>query len=136
VGRTGTKLTARRCRRTGHSRPATQPVRSAPHRPSGSAASRIREAADPAASRQFTGVPGGRQPLVRPNPQNERVTETAHDQNGSTSRRVAHPTLILILIAGAQLMVVLDATIVNIALPSMARYFDKTQTDMTWAINA
>jgi EmrB/QacA subfamily drug resistance transporter len=49
---------------------------------------------------------------------------------------VAHPTLILLLIAGAQLMVVLDATIVNIALPSMARYFDKTQTDMTWAINA
>ena len=53
-----------------------------------------------------------------------------------TSRRAAHPTLILLLIAGAQLMVVLDATIVNIALPSMARYFDKTQTDMTWAINA
>ena len=40
------------------------------------------------------------------------------------------------LIAGAQLMVVLDATIVNIALPSMAKYFDKNQTDMTWAINA
>src|ERR1700712_5552888 len=53
-----------------------------------------------------------------------------------TSRRHAHPTLILMLIAGAQLMVVLDGTIVNIALPSMARYFDKNQTDMTWAINA
>ena len=33
-------------------------------------------------------------------------------------------------------MVVLDATIVNIALPSMAKYFDRSQTDMTWAINA
>jgi EmrB/QacA subfamily drug resistance transporter len=33
-------------------------------------------------------------------------------------------------------MVVLDSTIVNIALPSMGRYFDKNQTDMTWAINA
>jgi EmrB/QacA subfamily drug resistance transporter len=53
-----------------------------------------------------------------------------------TSHRKAHPTVILILIAGAQLMVVLDATIVNIALPSMAHYFDKNQTDMTWAINA
>src|SRR2546423_7886453 len=33
-------------------------------------------------------------------------------------------------------MVVLDATIVNIALPSMGSYFHKNQTDMTWAINA
>src|SRR4051795_6113850 len=53
-----------------------------------------------------------------------------------TGRRTAHKTLLLFLIAGAQLMVVLDSTIVNIALPSMGRYFDKSQTDMTWAINA
>jgi EmrB/QacA subfamily drug resistance transporter len=33
-------------------------------------------------------------------------------------------------------MIVLDATIVNIALPSMGHYFHKSQTDMTWAINA
>jgi len=52
------------------------------------------------------------------------------------ARRAAHPALILLIIAGAQLMVVLDATIVNIALPSMGAYFHKTQTDMTWAINA
>src|SRR2546421_3789251 len=54
----------------------------------------------------------------------------------TTARRTAHKTLLLFLIAGAQLMVVLDSTIVNIALPSMGRYFDKSQTDMTWAINA
>src|SRR3954453_3743185 len=53
-----------------------------------------------------------------------------------TARRSTHKTLLLFLIAGAQLMVVLDSTIVNIALPSMGRYFDKSQTDMTWAINA
>src|SRR3954468_940506 len=53
-----------------------------------------------------------------------------------TARRSAHKTLLLFLIAGAQLMVVLDSTIVNIALPSMGRYFGKSQTDMTWAINA
>jgi EmrB/QacA subfamily drug resistance transporter len=47
-----------------------------------------------------------------------------------------HPTLMLLIIAGAQLMVVLDATIVNIALPHMGEYFHKNQTDMTWAINA
>lgn len=33
-------------------------------------------------------------------------------------------------------MIVLDATIVNIALPSMGHFFHKSQTDMTWAINA
>ena len=52
------------------------------------------------------------------------------------ARRTAHPALMLLIIAGAQLMVVLDATIVNISLPSMGAYFHKSQTDMTWAINA
>src|SRR3954452_20261323 len=69
------------------------------------------------------------------------MTETTRaDANGTeaptTGRRTTHKTLLLLLIAGAQLMVVLDSTIVNIALPSMGRYFDKSQTDMTWAINA
>lgn len=53
-----------------------------------------------------------------------------------TARRHANPALILLIIAGAQMMVVLDGTIVNIALPSMGEYFDKSQTDMTWALNA
>jgi EmrB/QacA subfamily drug resistance transporter len=52
------------------------------------------------------------------------------------ARRPTHPALMLLIIAGAQLMVVLDATIVNIALPHMGEYFHKNQTDMTWAINA
>jgi len=52
------------------------------------------------------------------------------------ARRQAHPALLLLIIAGAQLMVVLDGTIVTIALPSMGRYFDRSQTDMTWALNA
>jgi EmrB/QacA subfamily drug resistance transporter len=54
----------------------------------------------------------------------------------ATSRKAAHPALALLIIAGAQLMIVLDGTIVNIALPSMGEYFHKSQTDMTWAINA
>jgi EmrB/QacA subfamily drug resistance transporter len=52
------------------------------------------------------------------------------------ARRAAHPALVLLIIAGAQLMVVLDGTIVNIALPHMGEYFHKSQTDMTWALNA
>ena len=75
-------------------------------------------------------------------------TDTSPGSSGATTgtsaprvaergaRRAAHPALILLIIAGAQMMVVLDATIVNIALPSMGAYFDKSQTDMTWALNA
>jgi EmrB/QacA subfamily drug resistance transporter len=63
-----------------------------------------------------------------------RAVANTTDHRGA--RRVAHPTLVLLVIAGAQMMVVLDGTIVNIALPSMGRYFDKSQTDMTWALNA
>jgi EmrB/QacA subfamily drug resistance transporter len=51
-------------------------------------------------------------------------------------RHSRRPALILLIIAGAQLMIVLDTTIVNIALPHMGEYFHKNQTDMTWAINA
>jgi EmrB/QacA subfamily drug resistance transporter len=66
------------------------------------------------------------------------LTETATRATSphGGARRHAHPALILLIIAGAQLMVVLDGTIVNIALPSMGRYFDRSQTDMTWALNA
>jgi len=66
------------------------------------------------------------------------VTErhVAADTSNGAARPVAHPALVLLIIAGAQLMVVLDATIVNIALPSMGDYFHKSQTDMTWVLNA
>jgi EmrB/QacA subfamily drug resistance transporter len=48
-----------------------------------------------------------------------------------------HPNLALTVIAGAQLMVILDATIVNIALPSMkdALHFGNI-ADLTWVLNA
>ena len=63
-------------------------------------------------------------------------TQTAATPKATARRTLKHPGLILLVIAGAQMMVVLDGTIVNIALPSMGRYFDKSQTDMTWALNA
>ncbi|HEV7205513.1 MAG TPA: MFS transporter [Jatrophihabitans sp.] len=64
------------------------------------------------------------------------VTVGSRGAPAGGARRHAHPGLVLMVIAGAQMMVVLDGTIVNIALPSMGRYFDKSQTDMTWALNA
>ena len=63
-------------------------------------------------------------------------TRTSTAPTTGQARRQSHPGLLLLLIAGAQLMVVLDATIVNIALPSMGHYFHKDQTQMTWALNA
>ena len=36
----------------------------------------------------------------------------------------------------AQLMIVLDVTIVNVALPSIQRELDFSQGDLTWVVNA
>ncbi len=47
-----------------------------------------------------------------------------------------HPGLALVVIAAAQLMVVLDMTIVNIALPAMQRELHFSQTNLAWVINA
>ena len=53
-----------------------------------------------------------------------------------SSRRRFNAQLSLLIITGAQLMVVLDSTIVNVALPAMGTYFHKSQTDMTWTLSA
>lgn len=47
-----------------------------------------------------------------------------------------HHRLALVVIATAQLMVMLDLTIVNIALPSMQRELHFTTTNLTWVIDA
>jgi EmrB/QacA subfamily drug resistance transporter len=47
-----------------------------------------------------------------------------------------HPNLALLVIASAQLMVVLDATIVNIALPSIKRALDFSPTGLSWVLNS
>jgi EmrB/QacA subfamily drug resistance transporter len=47
-----------------------------------------------------------------------------------------HATIALIVIAAAQLMVVLDATIVNIALPSIRHALGFSPTGLSWVLNA
>jgi EmrB/QacA subfamily drug resistance transporter len=57
----------------------------------------------------------------------------------TTSRRarlLGHPTVALVAILTVQLMVVLDATIVNIALPDIRTALDFSPTDLSWVINA
>ena len=51
------------------------------------------------------------------------------------TRRV-NPWLVLVLVGLAQFMVVLDATIVNVALPSIQRGLDFSSTSLQWVVNA
>ncbi|WP_149552795.1 MFS transporter [Streptomyces marokkonensis] len=51
-------------------------------------------------------------------------------------RRTRHPVAALLVIAAAELMVVLDATLVNIALPSIQAGLDVPAGDLAWIVNA
>ncbi|HWC33647.1 MAG TPA: MFS transporter [Mycobacteriales bacterium] len=53
-----------------------------------------------------------------------------------TASRAVHPNLALTVIAAAQLMVVLDATIVNIALPNVQRSLHFSNTSLSWVLNS
>ena len=52
------------------------------------------------------------------------------------ARRGQHPGIALFVIATTQLMVVLDVTIVNIALPHIATALKFSTTNLSWVINA
>jgi hypothetical protein len=52
------------------------------------------------------------------------------------ARRGHHPAVALAVIAASQLMVVLDVTIVNIALPQIQRSLGFSTTDLSWVLNA
>ncbi|HVV76773.1 MAG TPA: MFS transporter [Mycobacteriales bacterium] len=54
----------------------------------------------------------------------------------SAGGRQVHPNLALTVIAAAQLMVVLDATIVNIALPYIQDALHFSTTSLSWVLNA
>jgi EmrB/QacA subfamily drug resistance transporter len=51
-------------------------------------------------------------------------------------KRGHHPGIALAVIAACQMMVVLDATIVNIALPSIQGALDFETADLSWVLNA
>jgi EmrB/QacA subfamily drug resistance transporter len=48
----------------------------------------------------------------------------------------SNPWLVLVLVCLAQFMVVLDATIVNVALPTIQQDLDMSDTDLQWIVNA
>ena len=52
------------------------------------------------------------------------------------STRSTNPWVVLVLVCLAQFMVVLDATIVNVALPSIQTDLDMSDTELQWIVNA
>src|SRR5450755_3218760 len=60
----------------------------------------------------------------------------AHAGVPGAARRGHHPGLALAVITASQLMVVLDATIVNVALPTMQTALKFSYTNLTWVLNA
>jgi EmrB/QacA subfamily drug resistance transporter len=64
------------------------------------------------------------------------TSRTAAQRAPGAARRGTHPGIALAVIAGAQLMVVLDATIVNIALPHIQSALHFSTTDLSWVLNA
>jgi EmrB/QacA subfamily drug resistance transporter len=48
----------------------------------------------------------------------------------------SNPWLVLVLVCLAQFMVILDATIVNVALPTIQQDLDMTDTNLQWIVNA
>ena len=53
-----------------------------------------------------------------------------------SSSRATSPWLVLVLVCLAQFMVILDATIVNVALPSIQSDLDLAPADLQWIINS
>jgi EmrB/QacA subfamily drug resistance transporter len=53
----------------------------------------------------------------------------------ATKTKATSPWLVLVLVCFAQFMVVLDATIVNVALPSIQHDLDFSAADLQWVVN-
>jgi EmrB/QacA subfamily drug resistance transporter len=64
------------------------------------------------------------------------VTEAVRPPAPGAPRRGYHPGIALAVIAASQLMVVLDATIVNIALPHIREALNFSTTSLSWVLNA
>src|SRR4051812_3033393 len=56
--------------------------------------------------------------------------------NAATGKKQTNHWLILVLLALAQFMVVLDVSIVNVALPAIQHAFNMTQANLQWIVTA
>ncbi len=66
-------------------------------------------------------------------------TQTSHTPTRVTrlpsSSARSHPFLVLAAIVGTQLMILLDATVVNVALPGIRTHLGFTPTSLSWVLN-
>src|SRR5512136_2988531 len=51
-------------------------------------------------------------------------------------RHATNPWLILVIVCFSQFMVVLDATVVNVALPSIQKDLGMSEANLQWVVNA
>src|SRR6516165_10556557 len=58
------------------------------------------------------------------------------ERSAGRKAQKAHPTLSLAVILTVQLMLVLDVTVVNIALPQMQEVLHFSQSNLSWVLNA
>src|SRR5215470_16429617 len=63
------------------------------------------------------------------------MSEQAAPRAGQSAFHV-NPWLVLALVCMAQFMVILDATIVNVALPSIQADLNMSEADLQWIVNA
>src|SRR5215471_9438161 len=63
-------------------------------------------------------------------------SESQNPGQRTGSRKAARPSVLLFVILTAQLMVVLDATIVNVALPHIQENLGFSASALSWVINA
>ncbi len=64
------------------------------------------------------------------------MSSVTSDAGGQQAKANDHRWLILVIVAIAQLMVILDSTVVNIALPSAQRALDFPNSDRQWVVTA
>jgi EmrB/QacA subfamily drug resistance transporter len=75
-------------------------------------------------------------PLTLSKPSPAAAASPSEGQPGTLRGLLAHPSVFLFVILTAQLMVVLDATIVNVALPNIQRGLGFSGSGLSWVINA
>jgi EmrB/QacA subfamily drug resistance transporter len=75
-------------------------------------------------------------PSILSNPSPAQVVTPSIGSPGTLRRRLQNPSLLLFVILTAQLMVVLDTTIVNVALPHIQASLGFSASSLSWVLNA
>src|SRR3954447_17884543 len=76
----------------------------------------------------------GRRPMRNPDDEEPTMTATPEQPPAATTEK--NRWLALYVLCAGMLMIVLDATIVNVALPSIQEDLDFSQANLAWVVNA